>query len=370
MNTLATSAVAEYARRVREAMNDLSPAQARSILDGLDDHLTEIAEDGAGDLEAVLGPPSTYAAELRAAAGLDTGRARPAATWAAPSGTPVPDPAGEPTPTPEDSMVGARRPAARIVGSGDLIQTGAGALLLFVFAILLFVLIRQTRPLNGFKVIFCSLVAGAMYRILRSAGRRAKLGAPLDTWLTKAIPIASVMIAVLIGGQLATPSVDHFQTPSAVTTIPGRPQGMGSVPNVVGLTLGDAANIMSQRGWEWAVEDLTGTGEEPGRTVIRMSPEAGTMLARGVMVTLTVGSRRTTVSSVAPSSSPSSSASAPAASAPTAAPPITSPATSTPTPNAVTSVAGPTTTPAAPLPTKATPATAATTSPPPTSSAS
>lgn len=77
--------VSEYTRRVREELSDLPPEQLDSIMDGLEAHLTEVVADGQADLEAALGSPTTYAADLRAAAGIEPraplGSTRPHPTW-------------------------------------------------------------------------------------------------------------------------------------------------------------------------------------------------------------------------------------------------------------------------------------------------
>jgi len=70
-----------YAQQVRDALGDLPPAAVHELLEDLDEHLAEVAADsGTTDLQAVLGPPAAYAAELRAAAELPGDRgAAPAA---------------------------------------------------------------------------------------------------------------------------------------------------------------------------------------------------------------------------------------------------------------------------------------------------
>lgn len=68
--TVAQSEIARYVDQVRAALGDL-PAQERDdLLEDLPDHLAEVAAEGQGSLEARLGPPAGYAAELRASAGL------------------------------------------------------------------------------------------------------------------------------------------------------------------------------------------------------------------------------------------------------------------------------------------------------------
>ena len=68
--TTTTADVAGYAAAVRAALADLAPGDRDDLLADLDDHLAEVAEEADEPLEARLGPPRAYAAELRAAAGL------------------------------------------------------------------------------------------------------------------------------------------------------------------------------------------------------------------------------------------------------------------------------------------------------------
>jgi len=66
-----------YGREVRRCLADLPPAVSEELLDGLDEHLAEVAADSGRPLEAVLGTPAAYAQELRGAAELpEPGRAR------------------------------------------------------------------------------------------------------------------------------------------------------------------------------------------------------------------------------------------------------------------------------------------------------
>ena len=68
MTITTTAEVAAYTAAVRAALADLSGDQ-QAVLDGLDEHIEEVAAEG-GNLVEVLGPPERYAAELRASAGL------------------------------------------------------------------------------------------------------------------------------------------------------------------------------------------------------------------------------------------------------------------------------------------------------------
>ena len=86
MTTDTPITAAAYADLVRAELTDLPPDDLASMVEGLDAHLAEIAADGPADLVTALGAPTTYAAELRSAAGLPA-KARPTFTPPAP---PVP----------------------------------------------------------------------------------------------------------------------------------------------------------------------------------------------------------------------------------------------------------------------------------------
>lgn len=63
--------IGTYVERVRDALADLPPDDREELLADLHDHLLEVAgEDGDASLEALLGQPESYAAELRSSAGL------------------------------------------------------------------------------------------------------------------------------------------------------------------------------------------------------------------------------------------------------------------------------------------------------------
>src|SRR5215211_2863511 len=62
--------VARYATAVRAAFADLPGPERELLLEDLEDHLQEVAAEAGGPLEERLGRPETYAAELRASAGL------------------------------------------------------------------------------------------------------------------------------------------------------------------------------------------------------------------------------------------------------------------------------------------------------------
>ncbi|GAA1507747.1 hypothetical protein GCM10009827_022400 [Dactylosporangium maewongense] len=71
MTEAATIEIDYYYERVAAALADL-PAETRDeLLEDLPAHFAEVLEEQGGPLVDRLGPPATYAAELRAAAGLD-----------------------------------------------------------------------------------------------------------------------------------------------------------------------------------------------------------------------------------------------------------------------------------------------------------
>jgi len=65
-----TAEIAGYLGGVRAALADLDPAVRDGLLEDLPEHLVEVAAADASPLQARLGAPATFAAELRSAAGL------------------------------------------------------------------------------------------------------------------------------------------------------------------------------------------------------------------------------------------------------------------------------------------------------------
>ena len=75
--TVARSQEAQsYLDRVGAALADLPDEERADLLDELGTHVDEIAAEGTSSLEARLGSPEDYAAELRASAGLPPARPR------------------------------------------------------------------------------------------------------------------------------------------------------------------------------------------------------------------------------------------------------------------------------------------------------
>ncbi|GAA1746287.1 HAAS signaling domain-containing protein [Luedemannella helvata] len=82
MSTVTSPEVSGYLQRVRAALADLPTETREELLEDEPAHLAEVLAESGADLEHRLGPPESYAAELRAAAGLPaaTGAARKPAT--------------------------------------------------------------------------------------------------------------------------------------------------------------------------------------------------------------------------------------------------------------------------------------------------
>ncbi|CCH16078.1 HAAS signaling domain-containing protein [Micromonospora lupini] len=74
--TVTEQEITDYVARVRAALADLTPDRRDELTEDLADHLTEVAAEGEGTLVERLGEPETYAAELRAAAGVGVGGGR------------------------------------------------------------------------------------------------------------------------------------------------------------------------------------------------------------------------------------------------------------------------------------------------------
>ncbi|MET7880390.1 hypothetical protein ABZS52_26105 [Micromonospora profundi] len=74
--TVTEQEITDYVTRVRAALADLPPGQRDELTEDLADHLNEVAAESEGTLVERLGEPETYAAELRAAAGVGAVRGR------------------------------------------------------------------------------------------------------------------------------------------------------------------------------------------------------------------------------------------------------------------------------------------------------
>lgn len=280
MTSIASTGVSGYARAVRDALGDLPPEQAHAILDGLDEHLGEIVAEGAVDLEAVLGPPGTYAAELRASAGLDLEAA------AALSEPPViVDAHGEneandvlDASSPEiDATTSGVGGSRRILVARAIICSALGALVV--------VTIRSSSPLNALEIVLAAGAVGALWWALLAAGRRAELAEPWASRLPLALSAAAVLVAVLFGGHLARPGTEYVYFENPASTFPAGADGLAVVPDVIGVRVADAREILAGFGFGFdsvveggSFAEGATDGEEQSMTVIWIDPGPGTPL--------------------------------------------------------------------------------------------
>jgi hypothetical protein len=309
MTFLATNGVQSYANAVRDAMRDLPPDQAHAVLDGLDEHLAEIVAEGTVDLEAVLGSPESYAAELRASAGLPAAPRR--TSWAAPPADLRSD-----APMFDDADVEAERSVAsgrtgvlaRLLGRAfpTRLATLSKAFLVLFFGVLLVSLIRASRPLNIFHVVFGTLLIAGAWRLLRAASNRADLPATWAAYVPKVLGCTAVVLALILGSRMGSSGnrmiyVDIPAPSSVFATIPPeRAGGEMSVPDMVGASLADTRVTLSRLNLN-AVVVGGETGAEEQMLTTRMDPAPGMSVERGSVVRIFVApmSSRIPTSSVA-----------------------------------------------------------------------
>jgi hypothetical protein len=324
MTFLATNGVQSYARAVREAMGDLPPEQAHAVLDGLDEHLAEIVAEGTVDLEAVLGSPESYAAELRLSAGLPAATGR--ISWAAPPaahrfGEPVSDGASEAVDPPAQPRGNGRLAAAfgRKLSTRRVILSRV--FLGLVFGFLLVYLIRASHPLNIFHVIFGTLLIAGVWRVLRAATNRAALPADWATYAPRVLGGTAIVLALILGSRMGSSGTRYiYNTPNSTVfaTVPiGRSEGEMSVPDMVGASLADTRIALSRLNLNAVV---VGGETDPNAQLLttRMDPAPGTSVEGGSVVRIFVAP----VSSLIPTSivTTTLAAAVPTTVAPTSAP--------------------------------------------------
>jgi hypothetical protein len=292
MTFLATNGVHSYARAVRDAMGDLPPQQANAVLDGLDEHLAEIVAEGTVDLQAVLGSPESYAAELRLSAGLPAATGR--TSWAAPpaalrSDAPTSDVANEAVEPPARARSNGRLAAA----IGRKLSTRRVVLsrvfLGLVFGLLLVSLIRASHPLNIFHVIFGTLLIAGAWRLLRAASNRAALPVGWMTYAPRVLGGTAVVLALVLGSRMGSRGTRYIYMNNAPNSTPfatvptGRSEGEMSVPDMVGASLADTRITLSRLNLNAVV---VGGETDPDAQLLttRMDPAPGTSVERGSVV--------------------------------------------------------------------------------------
>ena len=279
MTITTTADVAAYAAAVREALADLPPEQ-NGVLDGLDEHLAEVAAEGDVTLVAALGTPEQYAAELRASAGLGgnvgTGAAKvaePVSAWlsgAAPGA--------------------ARRPPRLSPGSARFL---ARAVLAIPAVVATAAVVRAGSP-NPFQLILVAgLIGGFAYfchRILPAAALPESWGRPAFV----VIAALSLLMAVLLGSRFSDGYSSNGYNGSSIAPVmgfdePGGIVGRGaplSAPAVVGTTFDQATRTLMQAGFTVSIRGAV----DPGRAyvVVAQEPPAGVVASAGSAVALWV----------------------------------------------------------------------------------
>jgi hypothetical protein len=242
MNAKESSKVTEYAAAVRSALADLPAEQARDVLDGLDEHLAEVAAEGTVDLAAVLGPPGAYAQELRASAGLGIPATAP--TWTPPTTAPVE--LHPPAPPAETSsgwrpQRGWHRLVARLVLGGAL-------------GLLAVIVIRADHPINGIQIVLGAAFAAALAMALRWIAARAELPDAMAGRLALVLAAAALLFAVLLGSKWSGGGDRiYVDVPAAFDTPP-------AVPDVVGMPVDVAVEILQGTGFAVSIVDDAGPG--------------------------------------------------------------------------------------------------------------
>jgi hypothetical protein len=191
---LASPAAEEYLGGVRAALADLPAPEVAEILDDVRAHLADLTAELGGDVDgaaltARLGPPSAYAAELRAAAGYPTA-----------------EPGGSAQPRHTRARLAVAAPVAGVLLF--VLGAGAGAPLVVVVGLLVGVLGLPLVIRDGPRV--PSVAALPEVRRLVAArpasGTAARRGADFVAslqpawWIARAIAAAALVTAVFGGG--------------------------------------------------------------------------------------------------------------------------------------------------------------------------
>jgi uncharacterized membrane protein len=269
MTSIDSTAATHYATAVRAALADLTPDQLHAIVDGLDEHLAEVAADGSTDLVDALGPPTAYAAELRSSAGLPS-VATPEATEASPV-------AIEPLAT--DVVVADDRPrwviAARVAITA-------------VLALLLILVVRISDPVNGLQVVLGAAAVGVGWWVLHLIGKRAQLPAAWTTRMPLVLGAAAIVGAVLVGAQLAGSNREVVFVPNVeppVTASPA-PQISATMPDVIGRTVLEARRVLESAGFVVFIAGNPNVPDLLGQIVASTDPAPGAIVVVGTQVTL------------------------------------------------------------------------------------
>jgi uncharacterized membrane protein len=317
MTAIATASISDFANAVRMALSDLPPHQAQAVLEGLDEHLAEIASEGTEDLETALGTPEAYAAEMRASAGFGISTAERQDTR-----TPAAETA-KPKKVRESFFARHRRFLARAAG-------------VVAFGLLAIIVIRISRPVNGIEIVAGSLFAAGGWWVLRKVCEASELPAAVSARVPKTLAFVALVLAVLAGGVLGHSKTVYVRG-STIQPVPitnptfipapidnyGRPDLGRFVPDLIGESYENTVPMLAALGLRSEKENAGGI------SVIAMKPAPGTLVPFDTVIVLTTGPLETTTSPQSESSGAASATATPST-APSSSVPFTVPLTSVP----------------------------------------
>lgn len=270
MSTVTTTS---YAEAVGRWLDDLPLATAAELLEGLGEHLAEVGADDFESLVDLLGPPDSYAAELRASAGLP-----PRALFSRPT--------HQPSPVSEIGAVRTVRPRLTLG-----VHHAALAALIVIGAGLLVALYESRDFIRSEVVVLIALVAGAGIWALRWLVERSKLAGPWTIGATVAIIGLALAAAATLGAahrrdDLTTNSELVFAPTTVLGPVVGPPVAL---PDFRHLPVEQAIDAARAMGLEPIIRG------DPGGLVVNQEPLPGSILDTGSVVLLTTDGAATTL---------------------------------------------------------------------------
>lgn len=271
MSTVTTTS---YAEAVGRCLDDLPSATAAELLEGLGEHLAEVGADDFGSLVELLGPPDSYAAELRASAGLP---ARAVFT------RPMPQP---PSVASEDDSDRAARPHLTLgmhhVARAALVVVAVGAL----------ALCASRDFIDPWVVVLITLAAGAGVCALNWLVGQSKLAEPWTIVGTVAVIGLALAAAATFGAAHRRGDTVSNGYPAPATTVMGPIAAAIVVPEFRQLAGQQAIETARALGFEAILQG------DARSIVVSQDPAPGSLLNSGAVVLLTTDGTTTTLPSV------------------------------------------------------------------------
>jgi uncharacterized membrane protein len=266
---MTTMTVTGYAAEVRRALDDLPPAVADQLVEGLDEHLAEIGIDDIASLVAVLGPPDRYAAELRVSAGL-----------------PSPAPTRPSIPLPPPVLPVTAAPITAPPGVGVTIGgRHVARVALVVIGLATVFGLSRAGDVEPAAVVTITVAVGAAAALLWWVARAAGLRRPWDHVALAVFAALAIAVATTAGaGHRRTyyyPS-DPVATKMFGLTTP--------VPDLTNFNVHDAIDTVDALG---LVPVVTGDADA-SHVVVAQDPPPGRIVAPGSEVHLVTDAPRTT----------------------------------------------------------------------------